>query len=306
MSKQSSYKIESFLDGDKIQNTSEVNRFFNKHYHRHDLDLAISNQAEFIFLARHKKELIGLSATLIDNDRKEATLILYVHPKWRGRGIGSSLFERTVSTVQDIGFDPNFIAFNPHDDQSLARFLTRYGMKYQYSDLFMTLDRHARIPRISIPADIEIVPYGDLYYETMVDLRNLGINEDQNLKQLPIRSVFQKDDLSYRRWMRNQASNSFVLLVDGKFSGFTMAASDGEIRSVVVDPAHRAQGYAKLLVTHAIQYQRKQKRGDIYLWVAQKNEVARHIYTKLGFSIQDRYDASYGKVKINSEITSNK
>lgn len=84
-----------------------------------------------------------------------------------------------------------------------------------------------------------------------------------------------------------------------------MAATDGEIRSVVVDPAHRGKGYAKLLMTHAIQYQRKQKRSEIYLWVAQKNNVARHIYTKLGFRIRDRYDASYGKVKINTESTSN-
>lgn len=301
MSKQSKYKIESFLEGNRIQNTSEINRFFNKHYHRHDLDLAISNQAEFIFLARHKKELIGLSASLIDNDRTEATVILFVQPKWRERGIGSSLFERTISTVQSIGFDPNFIAFNPHDDQSLARFLSRYGMRYQYSDLYMSLDRKMQLPSLKQPDNVEIVSYDDQHYEAMVDLRNLGINEDQTLKHLEIRSVFQREDLSYRRWMRTQAQNSFVLLIDGELRAFTIAASDGEIRSVVVDPNFRGQGLATLLVTEAIKYQRKQKQEEIYLWVAQKNEPARHLYTKLGFSIRDRYDASYGRVKLHPE-----
>lgn len=295
MPKQARFTFETFLDGNRVQNTHEVEHFLNRHYHRRDLDLAIAKQAEFIYLARYKKDIVGLSASLLETDHEEATLILYVHPRWRNQGIGNKLFTQTVSAVQTIGFDPYYIAFSPHDDQSLARFLLPFGMSYQYSDLLMSYDNQKPLTAPPRPSNVAIVSYRDDFYNEMVDLRNIGIHEDQILKNLPQRPIFRREDLTYRQWMRSQTTNSFVLLVDGVFRGFTMAANDGEIRSVVVDPAVRGQGFAKMLIIEALNYQIRHNRHEIYLWVAQKNDVARHIYTKLGFSLSDRYDASYGK-----------
>lgn len=296
MGRQRSYTIEAFTDGRRFQNNNGIDRLLNRHHHRRDLELAISNQPQYIYLARNRQEIIGLAASLLESDHKEATLILYVHPKWRRRGIASELLKRTVNQVCRDGLSPKFIAFSPSDDTSLAQFLTQFGLRYLYSDYYMTYQSRRPLDIPDLPAHVEIVAYQDRYYEDMVKLRNLGVNDDQALKGLPIRPLFRSDDLSYRQWMQAQRHNSFMLLVNGRIRGFIMAATDGEIRSVVVDPSERGQGYAKLLMKHAIQYQIDHKRAEIYLWVGQKNETARHIYTKLGFAIEERYDCSFGDI----------
>lgn len=265
---------------------------------RHDfynVERCLLNQPQHVYFARHKKRIIGFATALLEDDAEEAALSLQVQHHYRRQGIGSRLFLRTVSGIRMTGHDPNFISFYQSEDRASAAFYHKHGMPYRYSDLSMYYDKQKhKLLRPAPPATI--VRYSDRYYEPMIRLRNLGIREDQKLKGLPIRPIFSPVDRAYRVWMDSQQSNSFVLLdEDLQMIGFSMAAVDGEVRSVVVDPAHRGHGYATALTSKALSRQIQTGRDPIYLFVTQQNMVARHIYEKLGFTIGERYDAAFGK-----------
>lgn len=295
MSRNKSYTIESYQTDQSADTTASILRLCSDRHDRRDIVRALQNQPEFVYFAKMGKEAIALCTALLEQDHLEASLTLFVQRRYRERGIAGDLFARTVNRVRAKGYDPNFIAFYPRSDQSLLTFLTHYDMQYLYSDLCMVHQGLGPVPALPLAGNAEIISYTDAFYPEMVRLRNLGINEDQALKALPIRKLFHEHDPTYRDWMAAQASNSFVLMVDGRMHGFAMAASDGEVRSIVVDPDYRGRGYASALVAYALTKQFERKRPEIYLWVAEKNQVARHIYAKLGFVRIETFDCAFGK-----------
>lgn len=290
-----SFRIQAYQSAPSESAASGILQLCKDRHDYRDVERAIYNQPDFVFFAKQGKEVIAFCTALLEQDNLEATLSLYVRPDARGQGIAGELLSRTVEQLRKKGYDPNFVSFYPRRDQSLAAFLMHYNMHYLYSDICMLYPPDIPHSPHKLRNSAEIVPYQDSFYPEMVRLRNLGVNDDQRLKKLPQRQLFHEDDSAYRSWMKSQTSNAFVLLVDGQMKGFAMAASDGEVRSIVVDPAERGQGYATALVSCALTRQLQSNRREIYLWVAERNIVARHIYSKLGFRDDEIFDCAFGK-----------
>lgn len=73
---------------------------------------------------------------------------------------------------------------------------------------------------------------------------------------------------------------------DGRLAGYvfcSIAADEGEILNLAVNPGARRRGYGRRLVAAALDLMRKQGVMGIYLEVRQSNEAAIRLYADAGF-----------------------
>lgn len=80
-------------------------------------------------------------------------------------------------------------------------------------------------------------------------------------------------------------SKTYVEVVRGKEIG-TLCIEDREsghvIWNVKVHEEYRGKGFAVRMMRHAL----KLRKGKFKLWVGKDNEVARHVYEKVGFKVE--------------------
>ena len=63
------------------------------------------------------------------------------------------------------------------------------------------------------------------------------------------------------------------------------AADEAEILTFAVDPHHRRQGWGEALLIHSMAALEGQSIIRLFLEVADDNDAARHLYSKLGFEV---------------------
>ncbi|MGN0342323.1 MAG: ribosomal protein S18-alanine N-acetyltransferase [Roseburia sp.] len=68
------------------------------------------------------------------------------------------------------------------------------------------------------------------------------------------------------------------------YCGIYLAADEGEITNVAVDPAYRRKGVARALLQQLLQQAKERGASHIVLEVRASNEAARALYEKLGFT----------------------
>lgn len=80
----------------------------------------------------------------------------------------------------------------------------------------------------------------------------------------------------------------FLVARDGDacmgYCGIYLAADEGEITNVAVDPVYRRQGVAQAMLQQLLQQAEKQGARHIFLEVRSSNQSARALYEKLGFT----------------------
>ncbi len=91
--------------------------------------------------------------------------------------------------------------------------------------------------------------------------------------------------------LETSGRNTLVALEDGKIVGTSSYCrardSDmegfGEIISIYLLPEYMGRGIGRFLMADAIGELRRMGFSDIFLWVLEENERARHFYERLGF-----------------------
>lgn len=66
----------------------------------------------------------------------------------------------------------------------------------------------------------------------------------------------------------------------------------GEIMSLYFLPEYMGKGYGRLLLQAAVGEVEKMGFGQVFLWVLEENQNARHFYEKCGFVQTKRYLSS--------------
>ena len=119
------------------------------------------------------------------------------------------------------------------------------------------------------------------------------------------------DELPENRWadvLRNSTYDNFVMIKDGKYigsSGVCPARDDdmdgwGEIMSIYLLPEYFGKGYGKPLFENSIAALQSMGYDKIYVWVLEKNIMARRFYEKCGFSLFDSKPNSIGGMELVS------
>ncbi|MFN7180087.1 GNAT family N-acetyltransferase [Hyphomonas sp.] len=77
------------------------------------------------------------------------------------------------------------------------------------------------------------------------------------------------------------------------FALFQSAASDSELLTIATAPAHRGAGHASRLIAAALPVLAAAGNTRLLLDVAEDNAPARHLYARLGFTLDGRRKAYY-------------
>ena len=94
----------------------------------------------------------------------------------------------------------------------------------------------------------------------------------------------------------NANYSSWVYLYEQQVIGYsitTMAAGEGHILNICVDPAHQGQGYGKLLLENIFDTAMKNDIKVVFLEVRPSNLVAITLYEKHGFHVVGRREKYY-------------
>jgi GNAT superfamily N-acetyltransferase/REP element-mobilizing transposase RayT len=119
------------------------------------------------------------------------------------------------------------------------------------------------------------------------------------------------DELPENRWsdvLRNSSYDNFVMIKDGEYigtSGVCPAKDEemsgwGEIMSIYLLPEYFGKGYGKPLLDNSISALLNMGYDKIYLWVLEKNTMARRFYEKNGFSLSGKKLKTIGSRELTS------
>lgn len=103
------------------------------------------------------------------------------------------------------------------------------------------------------------------------------------------------------KYLKRNATSSFVAECDGKIIGVIMAGHDGRrgyIHHTAVLPAYRGQGIGKRLVDCAMSALEKEGINKVALVAFKKNEIGNRFWEKIGFA--DRDDLVYRNKNIHA------
>ena len=120
----------------------------------------------------------------------------------------------------------------------------------------------------------------------------------------PAISRIQEASPEAAQWPVGDYSNYDVLLalVDGAPVGFCAwrqtAPDEAELLNLAVAPKYRRQGVAEALLRELIQV----ANGDIFLEVAEPNQAARNLYTRLGWEGRGVRPGYYGRGTVSAVV----
>ncbi len=93
---------------------------------------------------------------------------------------------------------------------------------------------------------------------------------------------------SVRSWAKTPGSVFLVAEIDGRIVGFILSRTvldEAEILVLAINEKYRNKGIGTLLLLRNLQFLGDQKIRRIFLEVDVANEMARHLYEKVGFKV---------------------
>lgn len=211
-----------------------------------------------MWLASEFDEVVGFaSAMLAFNSSEPGACIanFYVHPEHRRRGIGAALWTEVAAHLEALG--ATHVNSFGLDEEPTRRFMGARGFEVTYIQRMSRLDLRMLPPPRSLPAGVELVPFGALDDPTPVYELEVAALRDVPVDQ-------QIDDVRWEdwlgRWWRNpdlDRQASLLALADGVPASFTILLSDeesGRAASGMTGTARqfRGRGLALLVKHHAL------------------------------------------------------
>lgn len=141
----------------------------------------------------------------------------------------------------------------------------------------------------------------------MVKIRAMSISDYDGVYHLwmntPGMGLNTTDDSrdGIEKYLKRNATSSFVAECDGKIIGVIMAGHDGRrgyIHHTAVLPAYRGRGIGKRLVDCAMSALEKEGINKVALVAFKKNEIGNGFWEKIGFA--DRDDLVYRNKNIHA------
>ena len=182
------------------------------------------------------------------------TLDLAVAPERHRQGIGTALAERIGAHCAGLGF--HTVRAMSSDTPATRAMAARHGFRETHAQTTSTVDPRTVQPE-PVPADVRLVPFGELDDPRPVFELDLEISDD-----VPGDESFEAmtlADWTQRFWRSPVVDDecSMVAYVDGELAALTMLRVDrstGRAHNNItgVRRAHRGRGLSRLLKTHSL------------------------------------------------------
>jgi len=103
---------------------------------RESIKAFLEAHPEWCFVAEINGEIVGYATYSVDRDRKVGHVLNNaVHPKWRGRGVGSALHERVLEELRNEGMDIAILVTSVHNVPA-RRMYESHGFKVVWEALY--------------------------------------------------------------------------------------------------------------------------------------------------------------------------
>lgn len=214
---------------------------------------------------------IGFHTYSPGDKHREISIMIYVHPQFRRRGLGSRLYLQLLSEIDTANNDIATGAVYDGECSAAIPFIESLGGKLWYSMYDMEYDGEA------LPESDSIIAYSDEYYSRVVQICLSAWHE---LAQKYGFRLHGEDEAHRRALMRN-AKNEYVYVIEGEIAAF--CASKGDfLYGLVVDPRFQRRGIGRAMVEHGVNLVKLRGFERSKLCVISDNP-ARRIYEGIGF-----------------------
>lgn len=230
-----------------------------------------------------KNRLVGfLSAFFFYDDAVEVALL--VEPKFRRRGIAKQLLNFIIPLIQSHGLIKLIFSSPSHLNDT---WLPAFGLSSTHSEYYM--ERNVLLPIRDVKQDLVIRK------ATMDDIILLGALDE---------ACFPKKTNEYTERFHNLLGDKNYLI----FLGFQNEQPIGKahmrldkkgvtLSDIAIFPDFQGKGYGTTLIAHCTNLALSKRKPQVCLDVETHNERALHLYTRLGFFVQNACD--YWAISVN-------
>lgn len=214
---------------------------------------------------------IGFHTYSPGDKHRETSIMIYVHPQFRRRGLGSRMYALLLSEIDTVNNDVVTGAIYDDECDAAIPFTERLGGTLWYSMYDMGYDGEA------LPERQSMIAYRDEYYSRVVQIY---LNAWHELAQ-KYGFRLQGEDEAHRRALMDNAENEYVYAVEGEIAAFC-ASRDDFLYGLIVDPQYQRRGIGRAMVEHGVNLIRLRGFERARLCVISDNP-ARRIYEAVGF-----------------------
>jgi GNAT superfamily N-acetyltransferase len=107
----------------------------------------------------------------------------------------------------------------------------------------------------------------------------------------------------------NEARDGFwVVSVEGSIigsiaiDGLNYDSKGAHLRWFIVTPENQGQGIGKVFIKEAIEFCRRTKFNQVYLWTFAGLDAARHLYEKFGFKVSEQHKGNQWGEKVMEQM----
>lgn len=222
---------------------------------------------------------VGIICSDVYEGKRRASFSLYVCPKYRRKGVGSSLLSTVSEHAKKTGISSLICDFV--NDSGLVAFVSSLGFKKKYSSHFMTyhIDRPIYVQGFEKYDDSMFLQFINTEADAFYPIRHrIGIEPERIQPTENARSFLNK-----------AADKYFVYRENGKIlSGG--GVYNGEITDIFVSEEARGQGLGRKTVQRCIYEAYRSGERSVSLWVITENSPAVNLYTSLGFQTEKTHE----------------
>ncbi len=217
-----------------------------------------------------------------NKESKEYCILIYVHPHWRKKGIGTAIYNNLTSSLKKL--NPNLLTtYFRLGKEDFQGFYRKLGYKRWWGchEAYYTGSYQPNM-------DLNFVNYEDKYFNSYTKLIQEGFYELRKENDIkPYKCDFNE---KYREYLLNNKSDIYLLLNKDHIMA-TVVVQNGYLDNIVVAPEYQGQGLGKKVTQFAINKAlEKVPAESIHLTVLTWNKKALKLYMDLGFEVLHTVD----------------
>lgn len=237
---------------------------------------------EDLFVAEVDGIMVGYAAMERELEIGRVILNIAVHPKHRGRGMGSSLLEIAANHSYDLGSEVLQIPISQGLHTS-ENFVGKRGFRVVRCHWHMSLAEYREMT-LKIPIGFEFLHFLPGDEESLCTLQNMSFTGSWGFRPNTVEEICY---LLKTSWCR---PDCILYINNGRRNvGYCWTMDDptdrekGYIRMMGINPRYRGRGLGKAILIAGIEYLMQNGIKEIELSVDGRNQIAKRLYQSLGF-----------------------
>ncbi|PFA22759.1 GNAT family N-acetyltransferase [Bacillus cereus] len=202
-----------------------------------------------------------------------AQISVYVKPKSRLKGVGSTLYKAMEEEIYKTKLDYICTYMRTESAKSIG-FAKKMGFEKWWGSLEFVYNG-GTLPKV----DMEFIKYEDRFFDQFVEMVQecyYELHEKYDMKPY----LAPKD--SVKKYKLNNKNNVYLLL-EGEQIVASVTTGEGILENVMVDPSYQGNGYGRKALQFGMNEMLEKGYEEIRICFIEGNESAENLYTSLGF-----------------------